>query len=862
MSRLILIDATAYVFRAYHAMRPLNAPDGTPTGALFGFTRMLFNLVRERQEDPVVAVFDAPGPTFRKELYPDYKANRPPPPEDIRIQIPLCMEFASLMGIPVFSESGFEADDIIASLVRWGLESEFEQVWVYSSDKDLMQLVSDRVVLFDPMREKTYDRDAVFGKFSVTPEQMGDYLALVGDSSDNVPGVPGIGPRTASLLLKKHGSLESILQEASGLPGRTGESIRKHREVLLLSRQLVALREDVALDPDLMVRLHQRPFDREYMAHFLKKHGFTRLLREVDTLDLPAPEQRASDVSAEVATVPEFLTDPVDPEFFCSATTLWVLLDFEKPHPVSFRLKSLVLADEKGQTAIFDFSRDMFGGLDPDPVLQAIRPALENPACVKVVPDCKGLFWICQAAGIHLQGKLEDPLCGQYLLDSGVDTAELSAGSGSERERGMERLRVARELQERNRQGLSAEPVHTLYRNIELPLHRILSRMERTGVLVSTRALSDLRSEFGGEAIRLEQRLLELAGGPINIGSPKQLQKFLFEDLGLKPVRKTKTGFSTDADVLETLAGEHEAPELIVRHRFLMKLQNTYLDVLPKLVHPSTGRIHTRFMTRVAATGRLSSVEPNLQNIPVRTPEGRRIREAFTAPPGMVLLACDYSQIELRVLAHYCRDEALVEAFANRVDIHTRTASEVFGVPVEEVTSHMRAIAKEVNFGVLYGQTGFGLARTLGIPQSEARAIIERYFDRAPGILRTLDGFLGEAQRTGKVHTLFGRARSFMPDDNPRTRPAMERALRNFPIQGTAADILKSAMIRCADFIMREAPEIRMVLTVHDELVFEVPEPQVLEASGRIREIMEGAAELVVPLAVSVHWGSNWAEAK
>jgi DNA polymerase-1 len=409
---------------------------------------------------------------------------------------------------------------------------------------------------------------------------------------------------------------------------------------------------------------------------------------------------------------------------------------------------------------------------------------------------------------------------------------------------------------------LDAEPeTRALYRDVELPLHEVLSRMERLGVLVEPAVLGALRSEWGAEAVRLEQELRALAGGPINLASPKQLQKFLFEDLGLATSRKTKTGFSTDADVLEELAERHEAPAKIVRHRFLSKLQNTYLDVLPRLVNPATGRVHGQFQTRVAATGRLSSIEPNLQNIPVRTTEGRRIREAFVAPPGMVLLSCDYSQIELRVLAHYCRAPALLEAFAQKTDIHRRTASEVFGVPPEAVTPLQRSIAKEVNFGVLYGQTGFGLAKTLGIPVSEARAIIDRYFERAPSIKATLAGFLEEGVRTGYVRTLLGRRRAAVVENNPRTRQAQERALQNLPIQGTAADILKVAMVKVARFLEAEAPEVRMVLTVHDELVFEVPEPQVAEAADRIRGIMEAAVALAVPLDVSASWGANWARA-
>ncbi|PKN26473.1 MAG: DNA polymerase I [Deltaproteobacteria bacterium HGW-Deltaproteobacteria-22] len=883
MSKVIIIDATAFVFRAYHAMRPLTASDGTPTGALFGYSQMLMNLLKDNRPDHVAAVFDAPGPSFRKELYDLYKAHRPETPEEIRVQIPLCMEFSRLIGVPVFSTVGFEADDIIATIARrWPAGD--DRVVIYSSDKDLMQLVDGRVTLFDPMREKTYDPAGVFEKFRVQPAQVGDYLALVGDTSDNVPGVPGIGAKGAAKLLAEHGSLEDVLAAAERIPGRSGEALKTHVDQARLSRRLVELRSDVELPGDLPVALTPGKPLRDELIVFLKKHGFSRMLRDVDSLAPPPPRDTAYHGVSDGLSDPASAGTPGRPQADAenspaadaasSPDSILISLDFSRRHPISFELSGVLVGFPDGRVENTRFSDSMFDvGPEWQVVIEALRPHLENPDLVKIAPDCKGLSWVCAACGIALAGRIEDPLCAAYLLDSSVNTADvgtflagvetaLAVGGNSAVTAGIDpdaTVALLRRLQGEYGARLAREPVtNALYRDVEIPLHAVLSQLERTGVLVDLQTLSDLRSELGAEALRLEQEIREMAGSPINLASPKQLQKFLFEDLKLVPSRKTKTGFSTDADVLEELAERHEAPAKIVRHRFLSKLQNTYLDVLPKLVVPSTGRIHGQFQTRVAATGRLSSIEPNLQNIPVRTPEGRRIREAFVAPPGMVLLSCDYSQIELRVLAHYCREPALLSAFAAKTDIHRRTASEVFGVTPEEVTPLQRSIAKEVNFGVLYGQTGFGLAKSLGIPLSEAKGIIDRYFERAPAIRATLDGFLQEGTRTGFVHTLLGRHRRAIVESNPRNRAAQERALINLPIQGTAADILKVAMVKCAGFLADEAPEIKMILTVHDELVFEVPEDTVAEAADRLRTIMETAVELAVPLDVSASWGSNW----
>ncbi len=884
MATLILIDATAFVFRAYHAMRPLTSADGVPTGALFGYSQMVMSLVRESGATHAAAVFDAPGPSFRDELYGEYKANRPECPEAIRIQIPLCMEFSRLIGLPVFSETGFEADDIIATLARkW--PGEQDRIVVYSADKDLMQLVDGRVSLYDPMRGKWYDPQGVFEKFQVRPSQMGDYLALVGDASDNVPGVPGIGARTASKLLAEHGTLEEILEAArhpERIPGRTGEALRAHEAQARLSRRLVTLHEDVPLDVRLPDGLLLQPALREELKVFLTRYGFSRLLRELDIMPRGAARDTLfgggapSGTGGNASSAPEapggspegkpvLLSREEDSVSGRRTASILVWVDFARRHPRQFEVAGICWRGVDGTWENHRFSDGFFAyGPSWREAMERIRPHLEDPSCLKIAIDCKGLWWLCEEAGIRLQGRVEDPLCAVHMLDSATPVEDLAAfwKARGRTENPAENPEPMQELAQGALSGIERHPrAQAFFRDVEMPLHGVLAGMERTGVKVDVNVLARIRSELGAQALQLEQELHRMAGSPINLASPRQLQKFLFEDLKLPTARKTKTGFSTDAEVLEELALQHEAPALIVRHRFLSKLQNTYLDVLPRLVFPGTGRIHGQFQTRLASTGRISSVEPNLQNIPVRTPEGRRIREAFVAPPGMVLLSCDYSQIELRVLAHFCEDPGLMDAFVRGIDIHRRTAAEVFGVAEDAVTPEQRAVAKEVNFGVLYGQTGFGLARTLGISLSEARAIIERYFDRYPRVRETLDRLLADGLREGYMETLGGRRRSARMDPNPRTRSAQERTLVNFPIQGTAADILKSAMVACDAFLRREAPEIRMVLTVHDELVFEVPEDRVQEAAGRLKSIMASAFLLRVPLEVSASWGPNWSAA-
>lgn len=871
MATLILIDATAFVYRAFHAMRPLSSPDKVPTGALFGFSQMVLNLVRESGASYAAAIFDAPGPSFRDELYTDYKANRPETPEEIRIQIPLCMEFSRLIGLSVFSEVGFEADDVIATFaLKWPILE--DRIVVYSADKDLMQFVNERVNLYDPMREKWYDRMGVFEKYRVYPEQIGDYLALLGDASDNVPGVPGIGAKTAAKLLAEYGTLEKILQAAQEhrISGRIGEALRTHVEQLQVSRRLVTLDANVPLAVELPEGLCIKPPQREKLQEFLQRYGFSRLLRELDTI----PRSWARDTqfsgmpisSSKMAsptctdTTSSHVTQNGKEENTVVSSLLLIGIDFTRRHPQMFEVSRIFFCTSSGEQGDVRFTNSFF---DTGPswmdVMQRLRVYLENPNCIKIAFDCKVLWWLCDEVKIVLQGKVVDPLSVAYMLDSTPmeERAAFWAAYGGVTEGDWERMQTIALLP---LETLAQRPkAQEFFEKVEMPLHAVLARMERTGVRVDTNVLARIRVELGAQTLQLEQELYRLAGAPMNLASTKQLQKFLFEDLKLQPVRKTKTGFSTDADVLEELALQHEAPALILRHRFFVKLQNTYLDVLPRMVTPATGRIHGQFQTRTASTGRLSSIEPNLQNIPVRTPEGRRIREAFVAPPGMVLLSCDYSQIELRVLAHFCEDPVLMEAFSSGTDIHRRTAAEIFGVPPEDVTPQQRSVAKEVNFGVLYGQTGFGLARTLGISVSEARTIIERYFTRYPKVRETLDRLLADGIRTGYMETLGGRRRRVQLDSNPRTKSAQERTLVNFPIQGTAADILKSAMVACDQFLRTEAPEIRMVLTVHDELIFEVPDAWVNEAALRLRTIMENAFPLRVPLLVTAAWGANWA---
>lgn len=885
MKRLHLVDASAYIFRAFFGLRPLTAPDGRPTNAVYGYAKMLIKILEEAQEEYVAAVFDAPAKSFRNELYDQYKANRPPAPEEIKIQIPLCMEFTDLLGVPTFSVPGYEADDTIATLTTMGQELGV-QVVIHSADKDLMQLVNESTTLYDAMRQKTYDAQAVEAKFGVPPELVGDLLALMGDSSDNIPGVAGVGPKTASKLLKEYGSLGAVLEAGPTLKGKLGQRLVEGREAALLSRSLVELKLDVPLTGTLE-ELARFKGIQEKLLPFLEELGFKQILAQLrpllerpsDTKPNPSSKSPVEELVV-VRDLGEFSLPP-----FPQGATIALYLD--GGDPLLKEPAALALSDNLGKTWFFPLGNALFRqGVDPKETLSLLAPLFADSHTTKSVYQHKTLVKLLSLHGLLLNGPIQDPLILSYLVDASrphhtletlvaveleeeLITCKSLLGTGRKRlqytDLSLEEAsscaqkelcalyRLGRVLRER----LSSEE-ETLYTEMELPLTKVLAELELEGILLDTDQLATLASQAGKEMVSLEKRVHGAAGYPININSPKQLQKFLFEEQGIVPLKRTKTGFSTDAETLEVLSHNYEVARWIHEYRTLAKLMGTYITALPKLVNPVTHRIHTSFNQAVAATGRLSSSDPNLQNIPIRTPFGKRIREAFVAPDGCLLVALDYSQIELRVLAHLCEDEGLIAAFQEGKDIHTATASEVFDTPPEEVTGEMRRLAKAVNFGVIYGQTAFGLAKTLQIPPKQAREYISLYFARYPRIKSFMENAILFAKTHGYAKTMEGRRRPMLFQG--RTKAHAERMAQNMPIQGSAADILKRAMIK-ANAALAVWPGVKLLLTVHDELVFEVPAGVVSRFGPQMATLMEGVVELKVPLKVEWSSGPNWSAA-
>jgi DNA polymerase I len=885
MKKLYIIDATAYIFRAYHGLRALSAPDGTPTNALYGFATMIMKILKDMESPYIAAVFDPKGPSFRKDIYHEYKANRPPAPDDLKIQIPLCIKFTELLGIPIFIKEKYEADDLIATLCRMGLEKGME-VRILSADKDLMQLVNENVTMYDSMRKKLYDSQAVEVKFGVKPELIGDLLALMGDSSDNIPGIPGVGPKTGAKLLNQFGDLKSVLANSDSLKGKLGEKVKNGVDSANLSRVLVTLDENVEIEGDVKeITTYNYKYNMALIP-FFRTLGFSRFVDQIKdifgTEGIPVNENKKVVERKTVSSMDELKK-----------------LEFKEKLAVSFIQEGndYHVGDVLG---IGLYGGDVsyylpigFGllrvGLDVKDVFDFLKPVLEDETIEKYLYQHKILLLVLHKYGIKLKGKIKDPLICSYLwdasrdnhsleticaLDSGEDLKSCAVAMG----KGKSGKHFSELSQDEAMECLTNEAIAIfdtgeiifnkmeksgklgeIYEDIELPLTRVLMEIEKNGVMIDSKFLYDLGLQIKKELTKIETEVEEFAGYSLNMGSPKQLQKLLFEDIGLTPQKKTKTGYSTDAHVLEQLAMVHPIPAQIQNHRVLSKLKSTYIDALPKLVNPVTKRIHARFNQAVAATGRLSSSEPNLQNIPIRTALGRRIREAFIARKGFLLVSLDYSQIELRVLAHLSKDETLIDAYAHNKDIHSITAGEIFDIPVDEVDSDQRRVAKGVNFGVVYGQTGWGLAQAIGIPMGEAKHYIDKYFEKYPGIKTYMDGLIEETKQKGYVETMFGRTRKFV--FVKRNRMMIERMVKNTPIQGTAADIMKLAMIECDKKLKKLFPKAQMTLSVHDELTFEVPQKQVGDFSFKAKEIMENVCELGVPLKVEFSYGKNWSDA-
>ncbi|HEY3518177.1 MAG TPA: DNA polymerase I [Gammaproteobacteria bacterium] len=905
-SPLVLVDGSSYLYRAFHAIPPLSTKAGEPTNAVLGVVNMLYKLLDELKPERMAVVFDAPGKTFRDDLYAEYKADRAPMPDELRAQVEPLLEAIKGMGICLLRIDGVEADDVIGTLARQAAAAGYSTV-ISTGDKDLAQLVDAHVTLVNTMDNTTLDRDRVIQKFGVTPEQIVDYLALVGDSIDNIPGIPGVGPKTAVKWLQQYGDVETLKAKAGEVSGKIGDRLREGLATLDLSKQLATIRCDVEL-PLTIDELALKPQDADRLAALFERLEFTRLLRRVRG---GGESQPPSDTTAGAATAEAApLVRPVgryETVVTMEALDGWleriaaaplVALDTETTS-LAYRRAELVgisLAVTAGEAAYIPLTHRYPGApdqLNRDAVLARLKPWLESSA-PKVGHHLKYDAHILANLGITLRGVMHDTMLESYVLNStatrhdmdsvaalylGLETLKYEevVGKGAKQitfdqvdldtatRYSAEDADLALRLHETLWPKLTAVPdLARVYREIECPLVRVLQRMEDAGVMVDARLLREQSQELAAKMAATEKAAHAAAGGPFNLGSPKQLQEILYDRLQLPKLGKTQKGQpSTSEDVLEQLAENHELPRLILEYRGLTKLKSTYTDRLPIDIDPRTKRIHTSYHQAVAATGRLSSSDPNLQNIPIRTAEGRRIRQAFIAPPGFKLLAADYSQIELRIMAHLSGDEGLLAAFAGDQDVHRATAAEVFGLALEAVTADQRRSAKAINFGLIYGMSAFGLAKQLGIERSQAQEYVGRYFERYPGVRRYMDETRASARRSGFVSTVFGR-RLYLPEINARNnqlRQYAERSAINAPMQGTAADIIKRAMIEVAAWLEAEEPRARLIMQVHDELVVEVPEERAVEVGDNIVRIMEGAAELRVPLRVDRGLGPNWDEA-
>lgn len=895
---LILVDASGYLFRAYHALPKLTNSKGEPTGALVGVLNMLRKLIDEHRPDYVGVVFDAAGKSFRNDLYAAYKANRPPMPDDLRQQIQPLQDIIRAMGLPLLVVPDVEADDVIGTLATQAAAQGMATL-ISTGDKDMAQLVDAHVTLVNTMSETVLDRAGVEEKFGVPPERIVDYLSLMGDSVDNIPGVPKCGPKTAAKWIHEHGDLDGVIANADTIKGKVGESLRAMLEQLPLSRRLTTIKRDVALDLA-PTDLEPSPPDVEALRTWYERLESKRLL---STLDGAGGEDAANGgASAEAA--------PADYDLVLTQEALdgWIrrlesaeLFAFDTETTdldyMRAELVGLSFSIEPGAAAYVPVAHSYPGApdqLDRDAVLARLKPLLEDPDRAKVGQNLKYDMSVLARYDIRMQGIAHDTMLESYVLDSTASRHDMDslarryldyetvhfediAGKGAKQltfdqialeqagHYAAEDADVTLRLHRTFWPKLEAIPsLAHLYQTIEMPLVGILSRMERTGVHIDSDLLAQQSTELAERILELETQAHEVAGHPFNMGSPKQIATIFFEELGLPVIAKTPKGApSTSEDVLEQLAEEHDLPKLILRHRGLSKLKSTYTDKLRQMINPETGRVHTSYHQAVAATGRLSSSDPNLQNIPIRTEEGRRIRRAFVAEPGHRLLAADYSQIELRIMAHLSGDAGLLSAFASGQDIHRATAAEILGLAPEDVTGEQRRSAKAINFGLIYGMSAFGLARQLGIGRGEAQEYVDRYFHRYPGVKDFMERTRAQAHEDKYVETLFGR-RLYLTDinhSNQGRRAAAERTAINAPMQGTAADIIKRAMIAVDRWLCSEQPPVRMIMQVHDELVFEVAEDAVETASACIRTAMESAADLSVPLLVDIGTGENWDDA-
>jgi DNA polymerase-1 len=916
--KLVLVDGSSYLYRAFHALPPLANSRGEPTGAVYGVLNMISKLVRELTPERIAVVFDAPGKTFRDDLFAEYKAHRPPMPDELRAQIAPLLEAVEAQGLPLLRIPGVEADDVIGTLAKRGLAGGFEVI-ISTGDKDMAQLVDGRLKLVNTMTDTTLDRAGVKAKFDVFPEQIIDYLALVGDSSDNIPGVPKVGPKTAAKWLNEYGTVDNLIAHAAEIQGKVGESLRENLATLELSRKLATIHSDVALDTSIEDLTLKAP-DVERLRALYRRLELNSLLRQLGD-GAQAASLVAAPAIAPTAAVPAALAPPIPgppapapvPRNYEMVMTMeqlerWLkalasaeLFAFDtETTSLDYMVAEIVgvsFCVEPGSAAYVPLAHNYAGAPQQLPraeVLARLQPLLEDPERAKLGHHLKYDGHVLANHGIALDGMRYDSMLESYVLNStatrhdmdstakkylGIDTIHYEdvAGKGAKQitfdqvpietaaEYSAEDADVTMRLHRYLWPELGRFPkLKLLYETIEQPLVPVLMRMEHHGVLIDRKMLAVQSQELAQRMLEVVELAHKEAGGPFNIDSPKQLQEILFNKLQLPVLGKTPTGQpSTAESVLEELAENFALPKLVLEYRGLAKLKSTYTDTLPEQINERTGRVHTSYHQAVAATGRLSSTDPNLQNIPIRTPEGRRIRQAFIAPPGRRLVAADYSQIELRIMAHLSGDAGLLKAFAADKDIHQATAAEVFGVALDQVSSDQRRSAKAINFGLIYGMSAFGLARQLGIDRTSAQRYVELYFQRYPGVKEFMDRTRQQAKSTGFVETVYGR-RLYLQDINSRDRARQqyaERSAINAPMQGTAADIIKRAMIDVDRWIREGSVPARLIMQVHDELVLEVESSAIEHVTEELKKRMSAAAELRVPLKVDAGIGDNWDEA-
>ncbi len=894
----IMVDGSSYLYRAFHALPPLTSSKGQDTGAIYGVVNMLRKLLDTYHPQRVAVVFDAKGRTFRDDLYEAYKANRPSMPPELSSQIEPLLEIVRAMGLPLLQVPGVEADDVIGTLAKKATAAGWHTV-ISTGDKDLAQLVNPQVTLINTMNDTVLDEHTVVEKFGVRPDQIIDYLALVGDASDNIPGVPKVGPKTAARWLAKYGTLDNLIAHADEIKGKVGESLRASLDQLALSKQLATIHCDLDLDVDLDDMTIGQP-DTAALRRWFEELEFRTWLRQLDGAGKHDDPPQADDPPALTTDYQTILTrDELDVwlERLRSADLIAFDTETTSLDYMQAEVVGLSFAVEPGQAAYLPVAHDYPGApdqLDRDEVFRRIGPLLADPSVPKLGHHLKYDRSVLANHGVALNGIVYDTMLESYVLDSTASRHDLDslcrkylghtnikfedvAGKGAKQitfnqvpletaaPYAAEDADMTLRLHQKLWPKLEAEPrLRELYETLECPLIPVLGDIERTGVKVDVEMLKQQGRELAERMQEVEARAHALAGEPFNLGSPKQIQAILFDKQRLPVLAKTPKGAPSTAEpVLQELALDYPLPKLILEYRSLSKLKSTYTDKLPQQVNPRTGRVHTSYHQAVAATGRLSSSDPNLQNIPVRTAEGRRIRQAFIAEPGALVLAADYSQIELRIMAHLSGDEGLVQAFARGEDIHRATAAEVFGVAPEQVSSDQRRSAKAINFGLIYGMSAFGLAKQLGIDRGEAQKYVDLYFERYPGVKAYMESTRELAREQGYVETLFGR-RLYLPDiraRNMQRRQAAERTAINAPMQGTAADIIKKAMLSVDEWIKTKACDVKMVMQVHDELVFEVSETDVPAARQEICRRMENAAVLSVPLRVDAGVGANWDEA-